>query len=156
MGEPGGVQSTGLHRVGHDQGTGTKGSPQSISSQRAKPLQQSGKETTQLSVPGDQKLTTLRDDQVQLPGCWQVWSCGHSDWSPCPHPGHMWSFPREQPGRPCPYPSQLKCLKRALGRPTWRLEKAMAPHPSTLAWKTPWTEEPSGLQSMGSRRVGHD
>ena len=36
------------------------------------------------------------------------------------------------------------------------LEKAMAPHSSTLAWKTPWTEEPGGLQSMGSLRVGHD
>ena len=37
-----------------------------------------------------------------------------------------------------------------------QLEKAMAPHSSTLAWKIPWTEEPGGLQSMGSRRVGHD
>ena len=35
-------------------------------------------------------------------------------------------------------------------------EKAMAPHSSTLAWKIPWTEEPGGLQSMGSRRVGND
>ena len=35
-------------------------------------------------------------------------------------------------------------------------EKAMAPHSSTLAWKIPWTEEPGRLQSMGSRRVGHD
>ena len=34
--------------------------------------------------------------------------------------------------------------------------KAMAPHSSTLAWKIPWTEEPGGLQSMGSRRVGHN
>ena len=33
--------------------------------------------------------------------------------------------------------------------------KAMAPYCSTLAWKIPWTEESSGLQSMGSRRVGH-
>ena len=32
-------------------------------------------------------------------------------------------------------------------------EKAMAPHRSTLAWKIPWTEEPGGLQSMGSRRL---
>ena len=32
----------------------------------------------------------------------------------------------------------------------------MAPHSSTLAWKIPWTEEPGGLQSMRSRRVGHD
>ena len=36
------------------------------------------------------------------------------------------------------------------------LEKAMAPHSSTLAWKILWMEEPGGLQSMGSRRVGHD
>ena len=36
------------------------------------------------------------------------------------------------------------------------LEKAMATHSSTLAWKIPWAEEPGRLQSMGSRRVGHD
>ena len=35
-------------------------------------------------------------------------------------------------------------------------EKAMAPHSSTLAWKIPWMEEPGRLQSMGSRKVGHD
>ena len=34
--------------------------------------------------------------------------------------------------------------------------KAMASHSSTLAWKIPWTEEPGGLQSMGSLRVGYD
>ena len=36
------------------------------------------------------------------------------------------------------------------------LELAMAPHSSTLVWRIPWTEEPGGLQSMGSLRVGHD
>ena len=36
------------------------------------------------------------------------------------------------------------------------MEKAMATHSSTLAWKIPWTEKPGGLQSMGSVRVGHD
>ena len=36
------------------------------------------------------------------------------------------------------------------------LEKEMATHFSILAWRTPWTEEPGGLQSMGSQRVGHD
>ena len=36
------------------------------------------------------------------------------------------------------------------------LEKAMAPRSSALAWKIPWMEEPGGLQSMGSLRVGHD
>ena len=36
------------------------------------------------------------------------------------------------------------------------LEKEMAAHSSTLAWKISWTEEHGGLQSMGSQRVGHD
>ena len=53
-------------------------------------------------------------------------------------------------------PPALYCfLSGALG---WGdpLEKEMAPHSSTLAWKIPWTEEPGRLQSMGSQRVGHD
>ena len=44
---------------------------------------------------------------------------------------------------------------RSLGRED-PLEKEMAIHSSTLAWKIPWTEEPGRLQSMGSQRVGHD
>ena len=36
------------------------------------------------------------------------------------------------------------------------LQKGMATHSSILAWRIPWTEEPGGLQSTGSRRVGHD
>ena len=36
------------------------------------------------------------------------------------------------------------------------LEKEMATHPSILAWRIPWMEEPGGLQSMGSQGVGHD
>ena len=43
-----------------------------------------------------------------------------------------------------------------IGMYTHVSEKAMAPHSSTLAWKTPWMEEPGGLQSMGSLRVGHN
>ena len=35
------------------------------------------------------------------------------------------------------------------------MEKAMATHSSTLAWKIPWMEEPGGLKSVGSLRVGH-
>ena len=35
------------------------------------------------------------------------------------------------------------------------MEKAMAPHSSTLDWKIPWMEEPGRLQSMGLQRVGH-
>ena len=37
-----------------------------------------------------------------------------------------------------------------------RLEKEVAAHSSILAWKIPWTEEPGGLQSTGSPRMGHD
>ena len=40
-----------------------------------------------------------------------------------------------------------------LGRP---LEEGMATHSSILAWRIPWTEEPGGLQSIGSQRVRHD
>ena len=36
------------------------------------------------------------------------------------------------------------------------LEKEMATHSSTVAWKTPWMKEPGRLQSMGSQRAGHD
>ena len=36
------------------------------------------------------------------------------------------------------------------------LEKGMATHPTILAWRILWTEEPGGLQSTGSQRVGHD
>ena len=43
---------------------------------------------------------------------------------------------------------------RSLGQEV-PLEKEMATHSSTLAWKIPWVEKPRGLQSMGSQRVGH-
>ena len=56
----------------------------------------------------------------------------------------------------------VKCLPAM--RETWvqslgqedTLEKEMATHSSILAWEIPWMEEPGGLQSTGSQRVGHD
>ena len=48
-----------------------------------------------------------------------------------------------------------KTWVRSLGR-EYPLEKEMATHSSALAWKIPWMEEPGGLESMGSLRVGHD
>ena len=53
---------------------------------------------------------------------------------------------------------RLTQLKKGINNITVdsHLEKAMAPHSSTLAWKIPRTEEPGGLQSMGLQRVGHD
>ena len=49
-------------------------------------------------------------------------------------------------------PTMLETWVQSLG---WEdpLEKEMATHSSTLAWRIPWTEEPGGLQSMGSQRV---
>ena len=52
-------------------------------------------------------------------------------------------------------PTMQETQVRSLGRED-PLEKEMAPHSSTLAWKIPWMEEPGRLQSMGSQRVGHD
>ena len=52
-------------------------------------------------------------------------------------------------------PTMQETRVQSLGRED-PLEKEMAIHSSTLAWKIPWTEEPGRLQSMGSQRVGHD
>ena len=54
------------------------------------------------------------------------------------------------------YSEHLVCLDFSVLSLSRLMEKAMAPHSSTLAWKIPWTEEPGGLQSMGFQRVGHD
>ena len=53
-----------------------------------------------------------------------------------------------------PFPSIETALSKASN--SLNPEKAMAPHSSTLAWKIPWTEEPGGLQSTASQRVGHN
>ena len=52
-------------------------------------------------------------------------------------------------------PAMRETWVRSLG---WEdaLEKEMATHSSTLAWKILWTEEPGGLQFLGSQRVGHN
>ena len=64
-----------------------------------------------------------------------VYLCKCSAWYLCTATSYVWAF-------------WIKLC--------FTMEKAMAPHSSTLAWKTPWTEEPGRLQSMGSLRVGHD
>ena len=52
-------------------------------------------------------------------------------------------------------PAMQETWVRSLGRED-PLEKEMATHSSTLAWKIPWTEEPGRLQSMELQRVGHN
>ena len=51
-------------------------------------------------------------------------------------------------------PAMHETHVQSLGRED-PLEKEMATHSCTLAWEIPWAEEPGGLQSMGSQRVGH-
>ena len=56
-----------------------------------------------------------------------------------------------------PIPGSGRSPGEGNGNPLqYSLEKAMAPHSSTLAWKIPWMEETGRLQSKGSLRVGHD
>ena len=52
-------------------------------------------------------------------------------------------------------PSMQETQFRSLGHED-PLEKGRATHTSVLAWRSPWTEKPGRLQSMGSQRVGHD
>ena len=84
------------------------------------------------------------------------------------------------PGEGHGNPLQYSCLKNSMDKGAWRatvhgvaksqtrlsdftftfhfhaLEKEMATHSSILAWRIPWTEEPGGLQLMGSQRIRHD
>ena len=89
-------------------------------------------------------------------------TCNAGDPSSIPRSGRC-------PGEGTVSPLQYSCLDNSMDRGTWWAtvhrvtknwtwlnSKSMAPHSSTLAWRTPWTEEPGRLQSMGSLRVGHD
>ena len=62
-------------------------------------------------------------------------------------------FPGGSDGKASVYNAGDPGLSPGLGR---SLEKEMAIHSSTIAWKIPWTEEPGRLQAMGSQRVGHN
>ena len=64
------------------------------------------------------------------------------------------SLHADSPLSPCIVLSTTICCYRP--GPVLDSEKAMAPHSSTLAWKIPWTEEPGGLQSLGTQKVRHN
>ena len=74
---------------------------------------------------------------------WGIWECPHSIISPVEGSNNLRRPTRVQIPGPI-LTSHLRSLK------------AMAPHSSAHAWKIPWMKEPGRLQSMGSRRVGHD
>ena len=78
-------------------------------------------------------------------------------------PPQPFSFPATRPAahpRKCPLPiaslsARQETWVQCLGKED-PLEEGMATHSSILAWKITWSEEPGGLQSTGSHRVGHD
>ena len=72
---------------------------------------------------------------------WLVWSC-------CPRDS--------QESSPAQFESISSSALSLLYDPTLTFEKEIATHSSILAWRIPWTEEPGGLQSIGSQRVGHN
>jgi len=56
-----------------------------------------------------------------------------------------------------PYPGKISLFKERENKDIYtNMEKEMATHSSILAWRIPRTEEPGGLQSLGSQRVGHN
>ena len=70
---------------------------------------------------------------------------------------YMFQCPSPKSSHPLPLPQSPKDkISQAWDPSIAGSEKAMAPHSSTFAWKIPWTEEPSRLQSMGSLRVRQD
>ena len=126
MEEPGRLQSTGSQRVGHDWAT----SPSQV----------------ERDIKGS---VNLRFSFYKL-GKWQFWDALSFKWSLNPLPGTSLVAQRLKH-----LSTMWETRVRSLG---WEdpLEKKMAIHSSTIAWKIPWTEEPGRLQSMGSQRVGHD
>ena len=78
--------------------------------------------------------------------------CNHKGFDLC-HTGMLWDSLVAQMVKNLP--AMQETWVPSLGQED-ALEKEMATHSGTLAWKIPWTEEPGGLQSIGSQRVGHD
>ena len=99
-----------------------------------------------------------------------MWSLKFQEWNAkcfnqhrLPHPQYMevrigdgvLRDDTPETSRPILASRPVSCFLTFHPKPAESPEKAMAPHSGTLAWKIPWTEEPGGLQSMGSGRVGH-
>ena len=135
-----------------------------------------GNITTNKASGGDgipvELFQILEDDAVKVLHsiCQQIWTTQQwpQDWKrsvfiPIPKKGNAKECSNYHTIALISHVAQrLKCLPgmqetrvRSLG---WEdpLEKEMATHSSTLAWRIPWREEPVRLQSMGSQRVGHD
>ena len=102
-------------------------------------MPQMGKEYSQLSWPGGHK------DQIRK-WIWSTWYIRGTH-------GYYWDFLVAQ--MVTNLPAVQETWIWSLGWEEDPLGKGMATHSGILAWEIPWTEEPGGLQSLGSQRVGH-
>ena len=122
---------------------------------RRRPLGTGKNQVSQGSRILRRRAVTSHAPCVLKPIAWRSQSCAGQEWLPWQRGAPYWkgssrtwcsvSNDKGVPGAECFRNDRVK-----------EPEKAMAPHSSTLAWKLPWTEEPGGLQSMGSPGVGHD
>ena len=92
----------------------------------------------------------LKDDAVKVLHsiCQQIWKT--QQWPQAWKRSVFILIPKKDNAKECSNYLTIALISHA------SMEKAMAPHSSTLAWKIPWTEKPGRLQSMGSLRVRHD
>ena len=128
--EPGGLQSMGSQRVGHNSATNTHDKKSKNSELTPKHrLLTSIKQYCLVSLP----------DHILLLICLCLW------------PSHI-NSPVAQTVKNSPAIQETQV--HSLGQEDLP-EKGMATHSSSLAWRAPWTEEPGGLQSIGSQRAGH-
>ena len=133
--EPGRLQSMGLLRVGHDWATSLSLFTFMHWRRQWQP--------TPVFLPGESQ------GQGSLVGC-RLWGRTELDITKVTQQQQAigGSVGKESP-------AMWENWVQPLGRED-PLEKEMATHSSILAWRIPWTEEPGGLQSMGSQRVRHD
>ena len=89
--------------------------------------------------------TESQDCPTKICWCSEVHQPGQREWGETGQAQHKPLIP---------FLKEHNCLD--LQRPQYPLKKERATHSSILAWRIPWSEEPGGLQSMGSQRVGHD
>ena len=99
----------------------------------------------ELGKEGEQKGWRCADKAAVLNSCWDLWLLVPA----------VWASQEAHDKEPACSVGDAGDWVQSLGREE-PLGEEMAPHSSILAWEILWTEEPGGLQSMGSQRVRHD
>ena len=182
-GEPGGLPSMGSHRVRHDwsnlAAAASIQSVQSLSRVQLFVMPWTASRQVSLSIANSQSLLKLMSIESVMPSNHLI-LCHPLLLLPSIFPSIRVFSNESVPRIRCPkywnFSFNISPYNEYLGLISFKMDlfdllgaqgtlksflqhhssKAMAPHSSTLAWKIPWTEEPGGLQSMGSLQVGHN